>query len=175
MTERLDIGGIAVTRRTFVSAPAGCLFVEYAADAPVLDVDLGLSTPLREVGRVAGAGELTLDVLAPVDGAPLHEPTVPAHRYETDGFDHFATAALAVHSDGTQGRDGDFLWIRGASRLLIALSTSSRAALWWGDPDGAGWRTSSREEIRERARSTARAALAADRARAVRRARGRHP
>ncbi|GIF46255.1 alpha-L-fucosidase 2 [Asanoa ferruginea] len=159
LTERLDIDGTPATRRTFVSAPAGCLFVEYAADGPVLDVDLRLSTPLREAGRRTEPGELVLDVLVPVDGAPLHEPTVAAHRYADDGFDHFATAALAAHSDGTQGRDGDFLWIRGASRLLIALSTSSRAALWWGDPDGAGWRTSSREEIRERARGAARAAL----------------
>ncbi|MEV4538526.1 glycoside hydrolase N-terminal domain-containing protein [Asanoa sp. NPDC049518] len=159
LTELLDVGGVAVTRRTFVSAPAGCLFVSYEADAPVLDVDLGLSTPLRSVGLTGGPSELTLDVVAPVDGAPPHEPTVPAHRYSSDGFDHFATAALAVDSDGTQGRDGDFLWVRGASRLLIALSTSSRAALWWGDPDGTDWRTSSREEIRERARSTARAAL----------------
>ncbi|HEV7710763.1 MAG TPA: glycoside hydrolase N-terminal domain-containing protein [Asanoa sp.] len=159
VTERLDIDGTPATRRTFVSAPAGCLFVEYAAEGPVLDVDLRLSTPLREAGRLTAPEELILDVLVPIDGAPLHEPTVPAHRYAPDGFDHFATAAIAAHSDGTQGRDGDFLRIRGASRLLIALSTSSRAALWWGDPDGAGWRTSSREEIRERARSTARAAL----------------
>ncbi|SNT55258.1 Glycosyl hydrolase family 65, N-terminal domain [Asanoa hainanensis] len=158
LTELLDVDGVAVVRRTFVSAPAGCLVVSYAADAPVLDVDLGLSTVLRDLGRSGDAASLTLDVLAPVDGAPLHEPDVPAHRYETDGFDHFAAATLAVDSDGTQGRDGDSLWIRGASRLLIALSTSSRAALWWGDPDGADWRTSSREEIRERARSTARAA-----------------
>ncbi|GIF63622.1 alpha/beta hydrolase [Asanoa ishikariensis] len=159
LTEFFEIDGSAVTRRTFVSAPAGCLFVAYTADAPVLDVHMSLSTVLREAGRGGGSADLALDVLAPVDGAPLHEPAVPGHRYETDGFDHFATAALAVESDGTQGRDGDFLWVRGASRLLIALSTSSRAALWWGDPAGSDWRTSSREEIRERARSTAREAL----------------
>ncbi|MEV4619436.1 glycoside hydrolase N-terminal domain-containing protein [Asanoa sp. NPDC049573] len=159
VTERLDIDGTSATRRTYVSAPAGCLFVDYAADGPVLDVDLRLSTPLRETGRATGDAEITLDVLVPVDGAPRHEPAVPAHRWATDGFDHFAAATVAAHSDGTQGRDGDLLRIRGASRLLIALSTSSRAALWWGDPDGAGWRASSHEEIRERARAAARAAL----------------
>ncbi|GIF76672.1 glycosyl hydrolase family 95 catalytic domain-containing protein [Asanoa siamensis] len=160
VTERLDVEGTRATRRTFVSAPAGCLVVEYTADGPVLDVDVALSTPLRAVGREVDGAGITLDVVAPADGAPLHEPGVePAHRYADDGFDHFATAALAVHSDGTHGRDGDLLRVRGASRLLIALSTSSRAGLWWDDPDGDDWRTSSREEIRERARSTARAAL----------------
>ncbi|GAA1862579.1 glycosyl hydrolase family 95 catalytic domain-containing protein [Asanoa iriomotensis] len=159
VTERLDVAGSAVTRRTFVSAPARCLFVEYIADGPVLDVDVALTTPLRAVGRDVAAAGITLDLVAPVDGAPLHEPGEPAHVYD-GGFDHFATAALAVHSDGTQGRDGDYLRVRGASRLLIALSTSSRAGLWWDGPDGADWRTSSREEIRERARTTARAALA---------------
>ncbi|GAA1370671.1 glycosyl hydrolase family 95 catalytic domain-containing protein [Catellatospora chokoriensis] len=161
LTEDLHVDGVAVTRRTYVSAPAGCLVVAYTADSPVLDVDLRLSSPLREVGRDTAPTRLTLDVLAPVDGAPAHEPSVePPHRYlDGDGFDHFATAALAVDSDGTHGSDGDTLRVRGARRLLIALSTSSRAALWWADPDGAGWRTSSREEIREHARSTAAAAL----------------
>ncbi|MEU8004429.1 glycoside hydrolase N-terminal domain-containing protein [Catellatospora sp. NPDC049111] len=161
LSEALHVDGIAVTRRSYVSAPAGCLLVEYLADSPVLDVDLRLSTPLRQAGRGTTATTLILDVVAPVDGAPAHEPSVvPAHRYlDGAGFDHFATAALAVRSDGTHGSAGDTLQIRGASRLLIALSTSSRAALWWADPDGGGWRTSSREEIREHARSTAEAAL----------------
>ncbi|MBM0257762.1 glycoside hydrolase N-terminal domain-containing protein [Micromonospora sp. 4G55] len=163
VTEPLVIDGAVATRRTFVSAPAGCLFVEYLADRPVLDVDLRLSTRLREAGRDTAATGITLDVVAPIDGAPLHEPAVqPAHRYlspEADGFDHFAAAALALRSDGTVGSAGDTLRIRGASRLLIALSTSSRAGLWWADPDGTGWRSSSREEIRERARSNVTAAL----------------
>jgi alpha-L-fucosidase 2 len=160
VSETLRVDRVAATRRTFVSAPARCLFVEYVAGGPVLDVDVLLSTPLREVGRATTAAAITLDVVAPVDGAPLHEPAIErAHRYETNGFDHFATAAVAVQTNGSQGRDGDLLWIRGASRLLIALSTSSRAALWWDDPDDAGWRSSSREEIRERARSTVRDAL----------------
>ncbi|MGN9919119.1 glycosyl hydrolase family 95 catalytic domain-containing protein [Micromonospora palomenae] len=163
VTEPLVVDGAAVTRRTFASAPAGCLFVEYLADRPVLDVDLRLSTRLREAGRDTAATGITLDVVAPIDGAPLHEPAVePAHRYlppEADGFDHFAAAALALRSDGTVGSAGDTLRIRGASRLLIALSTSSRAGLWWADPDGAGWRSSSPEEIRERARSNVTAAL----------------
>ena len=164
LTEHLEIDGTTATRRTYVSAPAGCLIVEYTADLPVLDVDLRLSTPLREAGRHRTRDGLVLEVLAPIDGAPLHEPAVrPAHRYldpEATGFDHFAAAALAVRSDGTQGSAGDTLRIRGAGRLLIALSTSSRSALWWGDPDGSGWRTCSREEIRERAHVTATAVLA---------------
>ncbi|MEO3746393.1 glycoside hydrolase N-terminal domain-containing protein [Plantactinospora sp. B5E13] len=163
LTESLVVGGASVNRRTYVSAPAGCLFVEYVAAGPVLDVDVRLTTPLREVGRHTSATGIVLDVVAPVDGAPAHEPAVePPHRYldhGADGFDHVAVAALAVDGDGIRDSVGDTLRIRGASRLLIALSTSSRAGLWWADPDGTDWRISSREEIRERARGTAASAL----------------
>lgn len=166
VSESLTVDGVAVTRRTYASAPARALVIAYDADAPVLDVTLRLTTPLRTVRSETTRDGIVVEAVAPVDGAPLHEPeVVPAHRYlepGADGFDHFAVAAIATATDGTTACDGDVLRVRGASRLLIALSTSTRAELWWADPDGDEWRASSRGKIRERARAHALAAAARD-------------
>jgi len=163
--EKLTVGEAAVIRRSWVSAPAQALFVELESDAPLDDVLVTWSTPLREVGRAVSQGALTLDVELPIDGAPLHETSVtpPLHyRTPADGpYDAFAAAALAYQSDGIAEVEDGRLRIRGARRLLIALSTSSRADLWWADA-GDEWRNASREAIRNRARSTALDAVGAD-------------
>lgn len=162
LTEELGVPGGTLVRRSWVSAPAQALLVEMTADVE-FTATLRLTTPLR--GRLAAeSGRMTLDVVAPIDGAPLHETSVvPPLRYAEDdgGYDAFTAVAAAWSTDGFAEAAPEGATVRGARRLLIALSTSSRAASWWA---GAGeeWRTVSRETIRDRARTQAE--TAADRA-----------
>lgn len=162
LSETLRIPAGRITRRSWVSAPAQALIIELTSDVP-FDTSLSLSTPLR--GRLVDSlDELVLDVQAPIDGAPLHEESVdPPLRYADDpaDFDAYAAVAVAVNSDGeVHHRDGRVV-VRQARRLLIALSSSSRAESWWADADG-DWRTASREAIRDRARERADAAAQRD-------------
>ena len=158
--EELEVDGTRVRRHSRVSAHA--LFIELEADGPLDEIAVRWSTPLRETGRTSCPSLLTIDVAVPIDGAPLHEPSVvPPLRYAELGdgpADGFAAAALAVRNDGSAEASDSGLRIRGVSRLLIALSTSTRAELWWANA-GDEWRTSSHEEIRDRARNRALAAL----------------
>ncbi len=107
---------------------------------------------------------MTLDITAPIDGAPLHESSVePPLRYaesDTD-FDAFAAVAVALDTDGFVDFEPSGATVHGARRLLVALSTSSRAASWWAGED-AEWRTASREAIRDRAIEQADAAVRRD-------------
>ena len=154
LTETLQIPGGTVRRRSWVSAPARALIVELTADVEFA-ASVSLSTPLR--GTANGLG---LDIAIPVDGAPLHETSVePPLRYaeaDTD-FDAFAAVVVALDTDGFVDAAPARAAVHGARRLLIALSTSSRAEFWWADADGE-WRTASREAIRDRARGRAEAA-----------------
>ncbi len=165
VAETLIVDGVRVRRRSWVSAPAHALLIDLEADAPLPEVAVRWSTPLREAARNATDGVLTLEVDVPIDGPPLHEPSVePALRYRTPGeggFDAFAAAALALRGEGTVEADRSGLRIRGARRLLIALSTSTRAESWWAG-EGEEWRTASREAIRDRARGRALAAVSDD-------------
>lgn len=151
-----------VRRRSWVSAPAQALLVELTSEAP-FDVDLEVSTPLQG-DAVELHGALALDVRIPVDGAPLHEASVePGHRYagddaDTEAYDAYAAVVAAIDSDGEIDGAPGRLAVRRARRLLIALSTSSRAESWWADADG-DWRTASREAIRDRATGRADAAV----------------
>ncbi|MFD6698236.1 MULTISPECIES: glycoside hydrolase N-terminal domain-containing protein [unclassified Microbacterium] len=155
LTETLLTDNGPVRRRSWVSAPAGALIVELTGEAEFA-VDLALSTPLHGAAHEHGIG---LDVIAPVDGAPLHEAPAAPHRYATsdDDFDAFASVAVALDTDGFVEATPSGARLHGVRRLLIALSTSSRAGLWWADADGE-WRTASREAIRDRARKQADAA-----------------
>ncbi|MGN6426193.1 MAG: glycosyl hydrolase family 95 catalytic domain-containing protein [Leifsonia sp.] len=158
--ERLEAGGAHVVRSSAVVD--GVLLVSIVSDRPLPELRLLLTTPLRETGRRSDGDGIVLDVSVPVDGAPLHEPSVvPALRYAEQGddrYDGFAAAAIAVRSDGAAETEGDALIVRGAGRLLIALSSSTRAESWWA---GAGdeWRTASHEAIRNRARDRASGAI----------------
>lgn len=162
LTETLRLPGGHLARRSWVSAPAQALIVDLVADVE-FDATIELSTPLR--GRVVdSAGALILDAQAPVDGAPLHEESVESPlRYAEDDtdFDAYAAAAVVVNSDGEVRHSDGRIVVRKARRLLIALSTSSRAGSWWADADG-DWRTASREAIRDRARERADAAAQRD-------------
>ncbi|SDY84625.1 alpha-L-fucosidase 2 [Herbiconiux ginsengi] len=83
-SERMRAGGTEIRRRSWVSAPdqALCVLVETAGGT--VDVRLRLTTPLREAGSSATHSGLSLGVEIPIDGAPLHEPDEPAHRYRSD-------------------------------------------------------------------------------------------
>lgn len=160
--ESLDVGGVGVDRVSRVQGRA--LLISIVADAPLPEVRIALTTPLRELRRSAADGTLALDIAVPVDGAPLHEPSVvPPLRYAEDGddgYDGFAAAVLAVRSDGVTEAGDAGLTVRGARRLLIALSSSTRAESWWAGADDEG-RTVSAEAIRDRARERALGAIAA--------------
>ncbi|MDQ0727872.1 glycoside hydrolase N-terminal domain-containing protein [Microbacterium sp. W4I20] len=154
-TEELSVPGGTVRRRSWISAPAQALIVEITADA-AFTASVGLRTPLREVGSTVlpDLSGMTLDVVAPIDGAPLHETAVePPLTYaddDSEAFDAFAAVAVAWSTDGLAERTPDGVTFRGARRLLIALSSSSRAASWWaGEDEGA--RIASREAIRNHA------------------------
>ncbi len=159
LLEELRIPGGTLRRRSWISAPAQALVVELTADTR-FEAFIALSTPLREAGKATTAAGLRLDVEIPVDGAPLHESSVePPLRYADagDDYDGFASVAVAWDTDGFVDHAPSGATVRGARRLLIALSTSSRAAFWWADADGE-WRTASREAIRDRATQRADAA-----------------
>ncbi|SDE12724.1 glycosyl hydrolase family 95 catalytic domain-containing protein [Glycomyces harbinensis] len=159
LDEHLIVAGVPVRRRSWVSRPANALLVEITAEGPVLNARIGLATPLREHGRRSGEGAIGIGVVVPVDGAPLHETSVPAHRYADDIDGPYAAAAVAVHTDGDF--DCDAMEVTGASRILIALSTASRAETWIERPAD-GWAADTRERITDRARSRAAGAASTD-------------
>jgi alpha-L-fucosidase 2 len=90
-SERMRAGDTEIRRRSWVSAPdqALCVLVEAttargATGGPgTFDVRLRLTTPLREAGSSATRSGLAIGVEIPIDGAPLHEPDQPAHRYRS--------------------------------------------------------------------------------------------
>ena len=166
VTETLTIPGGTVRRRSWISAPAQALIVEITADA-AFTASVALRTPLRDAGSTVRPDltGMTLDVVAPIDGAPLHEEAVESPLTyagdDSEAFDAFAAVAVGWSTDGLAERTPDGVTVRGTRRLLIALSTSSRAASWWAGEDEEG-RTVSRETIRNHAREQADAAAHRD-------------
>jgi alpha-L-fucosidase 2 len=135
VTERMRVDGADITRRSWVSAPdrALCVLVEGASG-----LRIELTSPLRSAGAVAVDGILRLDADLPIDGAPLHEEDVaepltyvsPADRL-TARFDPFAAVAVAVDTDGVTVAENGALVVSGATRILVTLSTATRAERWW--------------------------------------------
>ncbi|WP_223622860.1 glycoside hydrolase N-terminal domain-containing protein [Microbacterium sp. EST19A] len=166
VTENLTIPGGTVVRRSWVSAPARALIIEITADAE-FTASVSLRTPLHDAGSTVlpDLTGMTLDVVAPIDGAPLHEEAVESPLTyagdDSEAFDAFAAVAVGWNTDGLAERTPDGVTFRGARRLLIALSTSSRAASWWAGEDEEG-RIASRETIRNHAREQADAAVHRD-------------
>ncbi|PUB24773.1 alpha-L-fucosidase 2 [Promicromonospora sp. AC04] len=183
LEESFIVDRAPTVRRTWVSAPAQALVIEWTAQGPVLDVDVRLTTALRERSRRTAPDGVAVEIEAPLDGPPEHERDLPEHRYRNtvadtdagsgsgsgsgsaddtaaDAFDHVTWAALAVHSDGSVEHQADLTTVRGASRILAVLSTAGRSALWWADPAGDTWRSTPTGDLRDRALATARAAAA---------------
>lgn len=126
-TERLTIDGHDVERTTWVSRPAQVLCVALSGS---IDVEVDVSTPLREVSRDG----LDLGVEIPIDGAPRHEPQVaePLRYGPVEGYDPFGAVSVRV--------------ARTASGVLIVLASSTSAYdAWIGD------RQHTRDEHRRRA------------------------
>lgn len=164
LTETLRTAAGEVRRRSWVSTPAHGLIVELTADV-AFEVAIEMTTPLRRLdGRHEEEDELVLDVLLPIDGAPLHEEQVEDPlRYadqEAD-YDAFAAVAASLRTDGIAEPTASGMRVRDAHRVLIVVSTATRAESWWTEPEG-GWRTVSRNSIRNLARERADAAADLD-------------
>ena len=134
VTERFSIGGVPVLRRSWVSGPAQAICVEIVAEAP-LDLRVTLSSEQSIRATAASDGLVMLAVELPIDGAPQHEQSAPARRYaepaEAESFDPLAVAALALSTDGEARGEGGTVTVRGATRVLLALSSSTNAEHWW--------------------------------------------
>ncbi|MET0806538.1 MAG: glycoside hydrolase N-terminal domain-containing protein [Lacisediminihabitans sp.] len=134
VTERFSIGGVPVVRRSWASRPAQAVCVEIVAEAP-LDLSVTLSTEQNIRFAAAADGLLTLAVELPIDGAPQHEESAPARRYaeraESERFDPLAVAALALSTDGVARGEAGTVTVRGATRVLLTLSSSTNAEHWW--------------------------------------------
>jgi alpha-L-fucosidase 2 len=160
LDETLTVDGIEIHRRSAVRDHT--LVIHVDASAPLPDVLVTATTPLRGSARSAGADRLNVDVTVPVDAVPLHEPdVVPPVTWpedEPNGWDGFASAVVAIEHDGTTIPTGDALIVSGARHIRVALGTASRAEAWWADAD-AGWETEPQALIRSRAASRARAGL----------------
>ena len=132
VAERIEVDGRRVRRATWASRPANALCIAITVeDGGPIDLDLELTSPLREVLRSGAA----VGVEIPVDGAPPHEPDVAEPlRYAdgpVNGYDPFGAVALAIDTDGwVIGEDGAYS-IRGASRVLITVASSTALGDHW--------------------------------------------
>jgi alpha-L-fucosidase 2 len=156
VAERIEVDGRRVRRATWASRPANALCVALdVEDGGTVDLDIDLTSPLREVLR-SGA---VLGVEIPVDGAPQHEPAVAEPlRYgdgPVDGYDPFGAAALAIDTDGRLTGDDGRYSISGASRVLVTVASSTASADHWR-----GTAPVDREAHSRRAVETAQAAAA---------------
>jgi alpha-L-fucosidase 2 len=162
--ERMTIAGQNVQRRTWASRPAGAICIAVQVDGAI-DASIELASPLRVVRRVIDSTSLTFGIEIPVDGAPLHEPDiVEPLRYaneRVDGYDPFGALALVVDTDGELSGSNRGFTVRGMSRLLLTLSTSTSAEdAWTNRPGTLLERSAPRAEHLDRAVDRAGAALA---------------
>jgi hypothetical protein len=162
--ERLTVSGVAATRRTWASRPANAICIAVQADGTI-DASIELASPLRVVRRVIDAASLTFGIEIPVDGAPRHEPDVTEPlRYaneRVEGYDPFGALALVVDTDGELTGSNKGFVVRGLSRLLLTVSTSTSAEDAWTNRPGTPLpRSAPRAEHLDRAVDRAGAALA---------------
>jgi hypothetical protein len=135
-------------RTTWASHPAGVLCI---AVTGIDGFRLELDSPLRVVHKTLGPNGFDLGVEIPVDGAPQHEPQVESLRYGfSDGYDPFGAVAVRVDTDGEVSTEDESLVVRGMSRALVTLASSTSAADAW-----AGLPTRSRSAHLARAGATA--------------------
>ena len=132
VAERIEVDGARVRRATWASRPAQAVCVALAVeDGGTVDLEIELTSPLRVVRRSGAA----LGVEIPVDGAPAHEPGVADPLVYGDGpvagYDPFGAVALAIDTDGQLAGDDGAYSVRGASRLLITVASSTSPADYW--------------------------------------------
>ena len=156
VAERIEVDGQRVRRATWASRPASALCIALAVeDGGVIDLDLELTSLLREARRSGTAVGLEI----PVDDAPPHEPEVAQPlRYANApvaGYDPFGALALAFDTDGQLTGDGRVYSIRGASRVLITVASSTSPGDHWHGAEPIG-----RDAHLRRAVETAEAAAA---------------
>jgi alpha-L-fucosidase 2 len=162
--ESMTVAGNPVRRRTWASRPAGAVCVAVSVDGAI-DATIELASPLRVVRRVIDATSLTFGIEIPVDGAPLHEPSVAEPlRYageRVEGYDPFGALAVVVDTDGELSGSNKGFVVRSMSRLLLTLSTSTSAEdAWANPPGGAPQRSAPRAAHLDRAVGRAGVALA---------------
>jgi hypothetical protein len=166
--ERMRLGDRDVQRLAWASRPARAICVAVTVTGGAVDMRLSLSSPLRTVYRGADAAGLALGVEVPVDGAPRHEPDVAEPlRYASDadagataaGYDPFGAVAVAIDTDGEVTAENGEWSVRGMSRALVTLASSTSAADFLSRPPGTA-RRSSRAEHLERAARQASSACA---------------
>ncbi len=142
--EEIRLGRCTVQRLVWASNPAGVICVAVSvADGPV-DLRLRLSSPLRTVHTGINEDGLSLGTEIPVDGAPRHEPEVaeplryaatPSGSGLAGGYDPFGAVAVAVETDGLVALAGSEWSVRGMTRALITVASSTSAGdLWAGAP-----------------------------------------
>jgi hypothetical protein len=162
---------VELTRRAWASRPDEAVHVEIRASRGVFDVELELTTRLRDLGVSASRHGIELAVEVPVDGAPLHEPQETAMRWRGDAvrpghpadraqerWEPFAAACAALDTDGAVTvRDGR-VEVLGARFVRLAMSSSTGAEDWFAGREP----ISAVSAHLERARSRARSALAQD-------------
>ena len=141
--ELIQAGPATVRRRMWASWPAGALIIEIDVTGGALSSQVSLDSPLPVTDRHSSAAHLGIGVDLPVDGAPLHEPRVtPAWTYLSvpsgDGYDPYATAQLAIRTDGEAVAAGDRVDIRGYRQLLLVLASSTSPGVEWSSRLGRG-------------------------------------
>jgi hypothetical protein len=161
--EAIRLGGALVERLAWASRPAGVICVAVTVAHGTVDMRLRLTSPLRTVHREASEGGLALGTEIPVDGAPRHEPDVAEPLRYADaaarGYDPFGAITLAVDTDGQVTARGGECSVRGMTRALITLASSTSAGDLWPPGAHAGPGTSRAGHI-ARAADRARTALA---------------
>ncbi|HEX9337229.1 MAG TPA: glycoside hydrolase N-terminal domain-containing protein [Pseudonocardiaceae bacterium] len=141
-------------RATWASHPAGVLCI---AVTGIDGFRLELDSPLRVVHKVASRNGFQLGVEIPVDGAPGHEPQVaqPLRYGPALGYDPFGAVSVQVDTDGSVSTVDGVLIVRGMSRALVTLASSTSAEdAWTGAP------ARSRTDHLARAAATATAGVA---------------
>jgi alpha-L-fucosidase 2 len=121
-------------RTTWASHPAGVLCI---AVTGIDGFRLELDSPLRVVHKVMSRNGFQLGVEIPVDGAPRHEPQVaqPLRYGSVVGYDPFAAVSVRIDTDGTVSTVDGELIVRGMTKALVTLASSTSAAdAWTGAP-----------------------------------------
>ncbi|WP_164234707.1 glycoside hydrolase family 95 protein [Microbacterium hydrocarbonoxydans] len=113
------VGGVGITRRTWVSATDGVLVHEISAAEPVA-VRIGLETPLRLLGAVRTGPLRSITIRLPADVSPPHDDVADPVSYAGESLR--AAVACRVEHDGVE-RDGVLEGVR-VLRLVLAARTT---------------------------------------------------